>query len=221
MGGLSPQADTLGQERLMSESASAQIDDMQDQVIQVTTEITQDLAEYLYYDPLVSIPITKRVSGTDYSITKTWPIDKGTDLRDGQFIKYNFNIQPYSMSHQTPMSKLQTMSQFFQQFVVPNMGMMEQQGISINFETMFKLVAELTNMDELEDMLVFLGQPTQEERGPVIPSQQPGSQDKTTTSVRVNRPGATNAGKGQIMQNLMFGGQPQQSELASLGRPTG
>jgi len=217
LGGISPQADTYGQERLLAESASKRIDDMQDQVITFTTAVCQDLAEYLYYDPLIEIPITKRLGGTKYTVTTTWPVRDGVDLRDGDFFEYNFSVVPHSMEQPTPSSRLNTISQFFNQFVLPNMQAMQEQGIAINYEKLFRLIAKLSNMKDLEEMLMFVGQPQAQPEKPIIPAAQKPAHT-SHTSERVNRPGASNQGKSQIMQSLMFGGNPQSSEMASLTR---
>ena len=68
LGGLSPQSDTVGQDELLASNASKRIADMQDRVTEFTTRIVKDLAWYLWNDPLIDLPLVKRLDGSDLEI---------------------------------------------------------------------------------------------------------------------------------------------------------
>jgi len=216
LGGLGPQSETLGQDQLLSASASMRIQRMQAEVIKFTKGIVRDLCYYLWTDPYINIPLVKRVEGFE---DITVPITFSPQDREADFLEYNTDIQPYSMQHQTPESKLMGLRTIFGEFVAPLIPMMQQQGISIDLEALFRKIGKLANLPELDDILTY----ADPHLSPGEPVGQP-PQKATTTNRNYTRrsiPGASDSGKSQIMQNALFGGKPQNSETASLTRPTG
>ena len=194
LGGLSPMADTLGQDQLLAQNASKRVADMQDRVIAFTKEVIGALGFYLWTDPLINLPLTKRVPGME---ELSIPVTFDAESREGDFLDYNIEIEPYSMQHQSPQMKLQTLVQVFQQFIAPFAPMMAEQGIGITQPS-----------GRFEKTMV--GQPPQKMGG-------------TTRHIseRVNRPGATRSGKDAALMQTLLGGNPQQAELAAIRRPTG
>jgi len=213
LGGLGPQSETLGQDRLLSASASMRIQKMQKTTITFVRDIIEDIFMYMWEDPLYNPTVTKRVKGFD-DVSVQVPF--GPEERQGEFIRLNIKIEPYSMQHTTPEAKLQGLRTIFQEFVAPFLSMMQAQGISIDMEMLFRKIGKLGNIPELNDIIVY-SNPVHEPQ-----PMQPGKPATTTRRYeRVNRPGATNAGKSQILQQALFGKQPQKSETDSLFRATG
>ena len=106
------------------------------------------------------------------------------------------------------------------EFIAPLLPMMEQKGIGLDIEKLFKKLGKLSGITELSDIITYSNPQHQTE--PVGQSAQGGKPAVTKrTYERVSRPGATESGKGQIMQQALFGGNPQGSEKAAVFRPTG
>ncbi len=157
-GGLAPQSDTLGQDRLMSASASRQIDDMQDRVLDFTSGCMRDIMHYLWSDPLLNIPITKTMG--EMSITKTIT----PESLQGEVDEYEIEIDPYSAPNTSPASRLQTMGTIFSSFITPFIGQLEAQGASVDMVNALKVVAKLSDFKELNDVVKFQGPPMPGER---------------------------------------------------------
>jgi len=217
LGGLAPMADTLGQDQLLAQNASKRVVDMQDKVILFTKEIIESLGYYLWNDPLIELPLYKRVPGMEEISV---PTNFNMDHEQGLFYEYNIDIEPYSMQHQSPQMKLQTLTQVFAQFIAPFAPMMAEQGINIDFESLMKIIGKYSNVNELNDILEFAG-PSMFDRPPV--GRMPEKMGGTTKHIseRVNRPGATRHGKDAAMAQALLGSAPQQDEMAAIGRPTG
>ena len=215
MGGLAAQAETLGQEELMSGNASKRLVFMQERVMDFARQITRALAAHLWYDPLIQLPLTKRVPGQEGLVI---PTSFNPDIRQGDFLDYNIDIDPYSLRHQTPQQRLQTLTGIFQQFIVPFAPMMEAQGIQINFEGLLRTIARYANLPDLDQILAFGGQPTADRRGPVQTRQA-----ATTRRIeeRVNRSTATRVGKDAALVQHLLGSNLQGAEQASMMRPAG
>jgi len=217
LGGLAPMADTLGQDQLLAQNASKRVIDMQDRVIYFTKEIVRALGYYLWHDPLIQLPLYKRVTGMEQIAVAT---NFNMDYQQGLFYEYNIDIEPYSMQHQSPQMKLQTITQVFQQFIAPFAPMMAEQGIGINFEALMKIIGKYSNVNELNEILEFAGPSIYDRPAVGSPPQKAGGTTRHI-SERVNRPGATRHGKDMAMAQALLGAAPQQDEMAAIGRPTG
>ena len=215
LGGLGPQSETLGQDRLLSASASMRIQKMQKTTILFAKEIIEDIFMYMWEDPLYNPTLTKKVKGFDDVAVQ---VPFGPDDRQEEFLRLNIDIEPYSMQHTTPEAKLQGLRTILTEIVAPFLPMMQAQGIAIDMEMLFRKVSKLGNIPEINDIIIYSN--PQHEPQP----QQPGGGKPATTTRNYNRrsiPGATNSGKSAILQQALFGKQPQNSETASLFRPTG
>lgn len=220
--GLGPSTDTVGQDRLIAMESSKRTAHMEDRTAHFTSGIVKALGLFLWEDPLIELPLTKRPKGSDISIPSRWTPDQ----REGTFWDYNIGIEPYSMQHKSPSVRVQTISQVMSSFVLPLMPQLEQQGIVVNWEGLLRTIAKYTDMHEIEDLLMF-GNDSAMSR--MVNASGPGSAtpggaaNTTRTYERVNRPGATNQGKDYAMMMNLFGGSGpgvQQSELNAIGRPT-
>ncbi len=214
LGGLSPQSETLGQERLVKEASSAQVRDMAASVIDFSKEIFQTLAYYEWHDPVRRRELERKIPGTDLSIIVPWA--KGDRL--GKFDMYDLNIDVNSLQENSPSAQLQKLQLIMQQYIQPFMPALQQAGIGIDFQFLLKKVGELTDFPWMEDLIQFV-QPLENEPGKMQTPTAPAN--TTRTNVRVNRPGATESGKSQVLQQTLLGGRPQGAEAASIGRSTG
>lgn len=211
LGGLSPQAETLGQDRLLTASASQRLVKMQNTVLNFTTDVIMSLAELLYADPFITLPQTKRIGRTDVQVLWT-PED-----READFLEYNMTLEPYSLQFRSPSERLEIIRQTMQQMVAPFMQSMREQGIHVDFEALYRIIGEYAGLDELKELLIYTN-PRGAEEGPVRQLQAPTTNRINT---RVNRPGATSQGKDEAMFGQLMGLGQQQSQTAQISRPTG
>jgi hypothetical protein len=216
LGGLGPMTDTVGQDQLLSQAASSRMASMKSDTLDFTRGIWKSLAWYEWTDPLRSRQIEITAEGTDIVLTREW----SEETREGNFLDFNLDVDPYSMEDDSPALKLQKVSQALERFVFPMLPILQQQGAQIDVRRLLELVAKLADVDELRELVVF-GEPIQgepQQGGDPSASFKPAH--TTRTYERVNRPGATRHGKDDVMSRLLMGGGVQQSEAASLGRPT-
>ena len=211
LGGLSPQSETLGQDRLLTASASQRLVRMQNTTLDFTVDVIRGLSELLYSDPNITLPQTKRYG--DIEIPEYWtPEDRESD-----FLEYNMTLEPYSLQYRTPSERLETIRQTMIQMVMPFQQAMMAQGIYVDFEALYNVIGEYTGLDELKNILIYTNQRETQE-GPVRALQSPVT---SRTNTRVNRPGATSQGKDEAMFNQLMGVGQQGSQAAQISRPTG
>jgi len=206
LAGLGPQSETLGQDRMLMQNASKQVQDLQERVIEFSTDVMRDLIWWMMDDPDSEIPITKKIEGTDIEIETLWT----KQSMKGKFLDYNYKIEPYSMQHHSPGSRLQTLQNVMSNFVLPfwETGELQAQGGSINVQGLLDIVAKYTDMTELGDIIKFGGvsqmgqtrEQVQGESGGRIPA----AREKHTVSERRSIPGQSQKSNSRMMiQSLL------------------
>ena len=216
--GLGPSADTVGQEKIIHAGANARVVDMQQTVLEFIEDTVGEIARMLWGDPITEYELTEQIPGTDVTFPVTWfPIERG-----GSLTKYDIGIEPYSMQHRTPFERATLIIQFWKEIVIPMAPMMAQVGILPDIHGFLRAYKRLTQVDELEDLLVVTRQLPHEQMD-FGGAHEGGRYPNTSHRVyeRVNRPGATRSGKAQILTQALMGSRPQASELASTARRIG
>jgi hypothetical protein len=155
MAGLSPLADTVGQERILVEGSNVRIKYMEDRFYAFTKRVVRDLALYLWEDDFIEIPFVKRVPGTDIEIPCMW----NEESRKGYFFDYNFEIEPFSMQPQGPGQIVQAVDSIVFNTIMPLLPVLADQGVTINFEGLLRLKAEALGLKELDQFVSFSGPP--------------------------------------------------------------
>ena len=175
-GGKKLGAPTLGQEQMMQSNALREIDDMSGQVYNFTASIGRKLAWYLWSDPLIIIPVIKRVAGIELNV------EYSEAAKEGDFFDYAFNIEPFSMARMNPEMRYQRVLQLVSQIVLPLAPLAAQQGATLDVTALLKELAPylgVTNIDEWWKTMV----PSEQNTGPYQPVQGEvtGGKERTNT----------------------------------------
>lgn len=152
IGGLSPGADTLGQDQLLTASANKRVQEMADQVTQFARELVTDVAWYVWHDPNPQY-IVDKIEGTKEEVVSRF---SPADERAGQFFEYNFTVEPHSMVHVTPEQRQQRLLQTIN-MLSPLVPFMAQQGGTIDFQKLVMLIAEYSSQPELREIYRYQG----------------------------------------------------------------
>jgi len=214
LGGLAPQTDTVGQDEMLSAAANGRIDYMEDQTVDFAKAIFKDLAWFEWTDPVRQRAIEKPIEGTDIVLHRVW----SQETRSGDFLDYNLDIDAYSMKNDTPSIRLQKIGQIFEQYIVPLLPMIEKQGGQIDVNELLTLIGRLSNLPELATLIKFQEQDQSQQQPLGNPQPAFAPANTTRTYKRVNVPGASQAGKDDVMSRLLMGGNVQKDEANSLGR---
>lgn len=214
LGGLSPQADTLGQDQLLKASSSAQIEKMAERVVAFDRAVIRDLAWYVAQDPDYTMDIKKGPEGYEVPV-KFQPGAKGE-----RWLDLNIDIEPYSLRHNTPQMRLNTIMQITQGLLLPAMPLLMEQGIQVDMAGLLRLISKYSNTPELEDILVFsdrMGAQETQEHGD-RPRQSPVTRRE---NVRVNRSTARQEGQESEMVRALLGSAQGNGNYDSLMRAVG
>lgn len=211
LGGLSKQADTAEQDKLLDANASKRVSDMQNRTITGTRDVCEALGWHVFYDPFVTLPIVKEVGGVSIH-TKFSPED-----RQGAFLSYNFKIDPYSMASRSPGEQMQALDAAVEQMV--QLGpMLGQQGLQIDFEKWLEIKGRYMQMPELNEIVrqQFPTEPEQPDIGSPPSKDQPlpaMPRNTSRTYNRVSTSGPTRRGADAAKIQSVMGGNPQAAQM--------
>jgi len=216
LGGLSPMAETAKQDQMLAKSASAQLADMQDATAEFAQKIFRQIAWYEWTDPVRERVLQREVPGTDITI----PVEWNAETRQGDFLDFNFSINPQSMREDTPGAKIQKLQGILTQFFGPMQPFMQQQALTVDVRRMTHMLADCSNLPELEQLIISVDPNKILENGGPSGNPTPGTKPANThrTYERVNRPGATRPGKDIALMQTLLGGNPQPAEAAAISR---
>lgn len=219
LGGLSPQAQTLGQEEILNSNSSAQVAALQSLNVAAFRRAYESLAFHWWHNPVLSYKTSRQVAGQDI------PVHITPQMRQIPFDNLEIDIDPYSLQPDTPAKRGGKLMQIMQTVLLPLAPVLKEQGITVKWPVMLQLLSQYLDIPDLADILA-MGPPPQMQ-GPMGIAQEatqgesPGMAPNTTrTNVRVNRPGMTNKGHEQIMAQLLGGGGNADQRGAAM-RPTG
>jgi hypothetical protein len=203
LGGLSPQAQTLGQEELLSKSSSAQIAEMQDRCVVFMRDTMSDQSRHWYRDPhLFYEAARKDAAGGDVPVSIT------PQMRQIPFDRLDISIDPYSAQAETPATRLSGFLQMLQQVIMPMMPIIQQQGGKLQYTKVLEVCGRYGNYPDLPG-LIEQGPPPDQAAGQALAqgateqAQKIPQPNRTTT--RINRPGMTDRGHNMQMQQLLAG----------------
>jgi hypothetical protein len=216
LGGLSATASTLGQDKLLSEAASARLNDMAESTSDFVREIFRDLAFYEWNDPVKERDIVKSLDeAPEFTVQAKW----SPETRKGRFQDYDFDIDVFSMQDDSPSVKIQKLGTTLERFIFPLLPFVTQQGGQVDLKKLVEVLAKYGNIPELAEVVKFVDPASMmqgEGQGGGDGVQKPSN--TTRTYVRENRSAPTRAGKDDVMSRLLMGGKVPSAEGASLGR---
>jgi hypothetical protein len=151
VGGLAPSSDTVGQDTMLLQSAGSQVEDMQQAMMQFTSDVCSDVAFWTLTDPLIDITLSRPIPGTDMSFdTRFTP-----DSIAGDFNEYDFKVDPYSSVIRTPQQRLQTLLGLTERVILQMLPIMQQNGQTLDVEKLVKLIAQYADLPEFVEIITF------------------------------------------------------------------
>jgi hypothetical protein len=200
LGGLGSNANTLGQDKLMSDAASAQLSDMANETLACVKEIFQHIAHYEWTDPVKSRLIDKPIPGVDLVL----PVEWNRKSKQGQLKDYDLKMDVYSQKENSPEAQLQKLGAAVDKYVVPLAPLIQQDGGKIGVQRILAEVAKLANLPVLSEIVTFpeTDQPAPGGDGSVK------SQNTSREYVRKSGGGITPQGSDAQMMQMLMGSNP-------------
>lgn len=214
--GLAPQSKTLGQDKLLAESASGMVQDMAQASLNNVQAVATAILWYLWHDPRAVYQMNEQVPNVP-GLTlqrRLGPEERQrTSWEDLQV-----TVNPYSVQPKTPQSQMAALDQMVTQVIVPMMPLLQQQGVEFNVQKYLEIKAAYQDLPELAE-IVTVGNATSLD-GPMGGDQGGGNDggaesrygrgprmapQTERTYNRVSSSRDTPAGRQQAMLSLMNG----------------
>jgi len=215
LGGLSAQSQTLGQDQLLGASASKRMEILRQRYESFAQSVGKAVANELWYDPMIDLPLVKRTSNVGLEI----PVRFNEESKEGDFLDYNINIDPYSTTHMSPPERLQMLTTLLQQAILPAMPFLQQQGGTLNMVEYLDILSRYADAPELKNMIQFQDAQANNQQDPINP--QPSSTSNVTSReyIRRNVPtGGTQQNRDNLMAQALLGQDDQPKQQASIMR---
>lgn len=206
MGGLAPQAKTLGQEELLSGAATKGVADLQERTVETVTSIIKALCWFWHHDPFNTMTSQFQLPG----MPNLPPINR--TVTPGQRMQVPFKdldikVDPYSMAHSTPQQRMQSMNQVVTQIVLPMMQLMQAQGIGFDMNAYLQKLGTYMDMPDLAEILTIMEPPPQENQpAPSSGIPKPGGPPKPPQQ-RLS-PGRSQSGNNSNLMSALAGVNP-------------
>lgn len=203
MGGLGPQAATLGQEELVHGQLNRTESDMRMAVVNFASDCILDLGRLMWEDQTLELQTSMPVGNSGINVSSNWT----PDYRMGGFEDYEFKVEPYSMVFKTPQQHLQEVYGVLRE-IAPLWPMFQASGATINAEALIDYIARMMNKPELKQFITFaiqtdmLGGDQNTVRSPAVTSRE-------TVRKNVSTGGTKDARSSALIQSLMGGKSSQ------------
>lgn len=164
--GLGASTGTVGQEKLVAGQASRREDELRTSFLKATNDLAKELASLLWKDDYTEIPSRTDVPGLPgVSVDSTWKPGK----RLGDWDDFEVEINVYSLQYQGPGSRVQTLNELLSTVYIPMLPALQQQGGTIDWAALSDMHADLLNLPQLRDVVLFSQPPAP----PAPPSEGP------------------------------------------------
>jgi hypothetical protein len=130
---------------MMMSNAARALDDRVYQMYQMTKSIVRKLVWFLWTDPLITVPLIKRVAGVDLKV------EYSQAAQEGDFFDYTFDIEPHSMSRMNPEMRYQRLIQLISSIVLPTAQIAAEQGSMLNVTNLVEEAARYLGITNVRD----------------------------------------------------------------------
>lgn len=226
LGGRGSEAKTAHQEELLNQNASAGVQDMQQATVAFIAKVFKNLCWYWWNHPKAVYQSNYTLPGhPEYStVRELHPhnpqspehqarVAQGAMMRKGRFEDLQLSVDPYSLAHATPESRVADLDQFMTQVFIPLAPLMQQQGIALDLQSYLKKRAFYRNMPDLPEILSIQEPPSPDGGGGRTATggqgqpRMPTSTNRTYTRENVST--KTASGQRQSLVNNLLSGKQQ------------
>jgi len=214
MGGLSTQADTLGQEQILQQSSSGRLRSRQQTFRDLIKACLIDVGWYIWNDPMVRVTVTDKLPGTSLEMEFNWPRETNeygqqVDLRQGEYSDLNLDILPYSLHDKSPQEISQMLDQIVMQIILPAMPALQAQQLAFDWREYLEIKADLLGIPQLKDLIIDLSpQPQQTDPSQLVDNMGGTKPPQTTRQYdRVVKPQSPQAQTNEMISNMMGRGR--------------
>lgn len=210
MGGLGPQAATVGQEEIVHGQLSKNVADMRLAVVNFASSCILDLGRLMWEDQNLELQTSMPVGNSGIHVRSDWT----PDYRIGEFEDYEFRVEPYSMVFKTPQQHLQEYFQVLRE-IAPLWPMFQASGATLNVQVLVNEMARLMNKPEIKQLITF-ATPADMLGGDQNTVRQAPHTVRETVRKNVGTGGTPEARSNALVQSLLSGNPQVNSQQSAM-----
>ncbi len=147
LSGIGSNEATATQAEMVQANSSVRLSDMQGIVYDFTADAMKQLFFFLHTDPLIELPLIKRVQGVDQQVAYT------PEMREGDWQDYNIKVRPYSMGRQDPNVKVRRLLELSANVIPALAQAFQLLGPAFNIENALNIIGREMGVEELEEII--------------------------------------------------------------------
>jgi hypothetical protein len=147
LSGSGSSAPTATQAQLLQANTSVRISDMQNAVYAFAAEVLHDVGFYLHTDPLIELPLIRRVQGVERQEIYS------PEMRKGEWFDYNISIEPFSMARPDPNTSLRRKLEFATNVIPAAAQAAQMLGPGFNVAAYLTRIAREVGIDDADEWL--------------------------------------------------------------------
>lgn len=216
--GLAPQARTATQDKMLTASANAGIQHMQEATIAHIAEVLEAWLLLCHYHPQLMMESQPPIEGIPKEML---PVRRlGADRRRQiPFGALKMEVNPYTMEHKTPQERLASLNGVMDR-LTPLTPLLQQSGRMLDIDFYLRKYGEYDNSPDLGE-LYNMQSPPADPGGSSGAEAPPMPANTTRTYERINRGTTTPQARSNTLQQMMQGQNVQPAEAAKVTQPVG
>lgn len=183
--GLGPQSKTASQDAMINEAVGHSEARMQYSVVEFVAGIANDVGQMMWADEMLEVQGSYEEPGLMFPINANWT----PEMREGDFLQYQFDVEPFSMSYKSPEARLASIGQAIQMLAPA----IQTGSVVLNGAALADTAAELLNEPRIREIIQMAPPPD-----PMMQQGGPGGGG-----------GSPNSPTHNIRENISTGGSPE------------
>jgi hypothetical protein len=147
LAGTAAAAPTATQSEMLQANSSVRLSDMEHVVYGFVASIGDALKFYLHTDPLIQLPLARRVNGQDQQVVYS------PEARQGDWLDFHTETEPYSMARQDPNMKVRRIMEFATNVIPAGAQAVQMLGPGFNLGAFIKLVAREIGLQDVDEII--------------------------------------------------------------------
>jgi len=198
LGGLGPSAETFRGDKLIHDTASGLIRFLQLGLMRTAKSVLRKHAWWTWVEDIRDFKGWTSVPG-EHDIPIEWHFT--AEEREGDFLDYNFTLDPHSLVDRTPQEKAQGVMELWNNMILPSADMLMQSGQMPNAAETVRYICKQLNVPF--DILLKEMDPAMKQQ--VLGQIEAPQRLKTSHTVneRISRPGTTPNGNNNVMMQSL------------------
>lgn len=147
LSGQGTDAPTATQSEILQSNSSVRLSDMQNIVYKFTASVGESLFFYLHNDPLIELPLARRVNGQDTQVVYS------PEAREGDWTDFHISVEPYSMARQDPNAAVRRKLEFATNVIPAAAQAAQILGPGFNIGAFLSRMAKEVGIDDADEFM--------------------------------------------------------------------